>query len=164
MILVDTREQKPFDFKGLYTDKKGGTLPIIVTTAPERLETGDYSIAGEQSIICIERKSPEDLIKTLTRRRNDFFDELRRMRSFKQAAIVVEAGFGPVLDLVPHISKTNAKSIGRTILAIQQDYPTIQWAFMPSRDFAMRYTFQFLKRYHQRKGKHDNLHECELPS
>lgn len=153
-ILVDTREQKPFEFSGLRTDKKGGTLPIIVKTELTRLETGDYSIAGEENIICVERKSAEDLIKTLTRRRNEFFDEIRRMHSFKHSIIVVEESFGAVIDLVPTISQASAKSIGRTILAIQQDHPMVQWAFMPKRDIAMRYTFQYLKRYFERKDRH----------
>lgn len=158
-IYVDDREimgGHPFTFQGFVSDAKEGRLPVVVKTEVIRLRTGDYSIVGLQDQITVERKAPEDLIKTLTQRRDNFFDELERMRAFEQAVIVVEAGWDKVCDLIPQISQANPKSVIRTILAIQQDFNTVQWAFMPDREWAHRYTFQFLKRYYQRLQRKQN--------
>ena len=42
-IIIDTREQKPWEFPGH-------------TTAVQKLDTGDYSVEGLEDILCIERK------------------------------------------------------------------------------------------------------------
>ena len=154
VILTDDREVtggRPYTFKGMISDYREGKLPIIVDTYVERMKTGDYSIVSFQHLITVERKAPEDLIKTLTRGRDNFYEELDRMKSFEQAVIVVEADWKHVHELVGFISRANAKSIARTVMAIQQDYRNVQWAFLPDRTWAERYTFQFLKRFYQRK-------------
>ena len=43
-IIVDTREQKPWDFNDNFNTTKA------------KLDTGDYSIEGLEHILCIERK------------------------------------------------------------------------------------------------------------
>lgn len=79
-ILIDTREQSPFTFKGLKTLRRG-------------LKTGDYSLQGYVSTLCIERKSVADLFGTLTRKDNfaRFQKELERMAELRWAFLVVEA-------------------------------------------------------------------------
>ena len=42
-IIVDTREQQPWDFE-------------FHETAKAKLDTGDYSVEGLENILCIERK------------------------------------------------------------------------------------------------------------
>jgi len=83
VVLVDTREQKPFSFERFPNWIAGEK----VTT----LKTGDYSVEGMEDLVAVERKSLDDLIITLMHNRQRFFDACERMSSFKWRAIIVEA-------------------------------------------------------------------------
>lgn len=102
-IFVDTREQKPYAFKGCITE-------------PKVLKTGDYSVQGGngRNGICIERKTLDDLFGTLTKKDNQkrFEDELKRMDKFGFKAVVIE---GDVSDIVRGHKRSGAN--GRLILA-----------------------------------------------
>lgn len=64
-IIVDTREQQPWEF-GLHT------------TSRKKLDTGDYSIEGLESLLTIERKkSVSEIANNITESR--FKDVLQRM-------------------------------------------------------------------------------------
>ena len=78
-IIVDTREQQPFPFSLYPCETETGTL-----------RTGDYSIAGFEDKVTVERKSPTDLCGCITSSRERFERELERMRSFECAAVVIE--------------------------------------------------------------------------
>ncbi len=69
-ILIDSREQNPFTFQGRHY---GG-----VEIEAASLQTGDYSLAGLQDRIAIERKSLADLVACLGRERGRFERELTR--------------------------------------------------------------------------------------
>ncbi len=69
-IVVDSREQRPFDFGG---------WPVTSGSIP----TGDYSIAGFEELAAIERKSLDDLCGCVTHDRNRFKKELHRLQSYK---------------------------------------------------------------------------------
>lgn len=89
VIVVDTREQKPFDFSG-------GSHPVPTVRA--RLDTGDYSVLGREDSIAIERKSPEDFLGCLGQSRDRFFRELRRANvSMSFFAVVVEGSFSDLI-------------------------------------------------------------------
>ena len=58
VILVDTREQNPFDFSrfdGWFAGVEGKPLKL-----------GDYSVAGLEDVCVVERKDLPDLIHSLT--------------------------------------------------------------------------------------------------
>ena len=78
-IVIDTREQTPLDF-GPYGCEvvRGG------------LATGDYGIAGIESLAAVERKSEDDLLGCLTRERDRFERELARARGMEMFAVVAE--------------------------------------------------------------------------
>ena len=82
-IIIDSREKTPFKF----SDK--------VTTEVRKLDTGDYSLEGYETRLCIERKSIPDLISSLSQSR--FVNELERMASFETAMIVVEGSLQETL-------------------------------------------------------------------
>lgn len=65
-IIIDSREQKPLEFKH---------LPSIVGT----LQTGDYSICGAESEVAFERKSYPDFVGSITTGRDRFWRELDRL-------------------------------------------------------------------------------------
>lgn len=63
MVLVDTREQRPFSFARFpnwIAGERTATLPV-----------GDYSIEGMEAILALERKSLEGGFKSEVQRRYD---------------------------------------------------------------------------------------------
>lgn len=84
-IIVDTREQKPWDFNDNFNIAKA------------KLDTGDYSIAGLEDILCIERKcSPNEISNNITEKR--FKDVLDRMAGFPHAHIIFEFDLYDILQ------------------------------------------------------------------
>lgn len=85
VVLVDTREQAPLSF-AQFDNWLAGTKTVT-------LETGDYSVEGMEALVCLERKSLNDLVSTLMHQRERFFRELERMRAYPYRAILVEASY-----------------------------------------------------------------------
>lgn len=88
-VLVDTREQRPFDFLSVTTGPSNKIVPMRVPTLRAALRNGDYGILGLPSV-AIERKSKEDLYGSVGRRAN-FIGRLERMAELSYAAVVIEA-------------------------------------------------------------------------
>ena len=81
-IVIDTREQRPFSFGRWEVESQRGTL-----------QTGDYSLAGFEDRVAIERKSVDDLIACFMGANRERFErELSRARDYDLFAVVVEAG------------------------------------------------------------------------
>jgi len=76
--VIDTREQLPLDLSPLGT--VAGTL-----------STGDYSVAGLETLIAIERKSLPDLLSCVGQERERFDREVQRLLAYPVRAVVVEA-------------------------------------------------------------------------
>ena len=79
-VIIDTREQRPFAF-----------APDVFEVRRATLATGDYSIAGLEAVVSVERKNLGDLVSTVTHDWIRFRKELWRLAGFPFAAIVVEA-------------------------------------------------------------------------
>lgn len=83
-IVVDTREQKPWAFSSCNTVKK-------------KLDTGDYSIEGLESLLCIERKnSVSEIANNISESR--FKDEIERMGNYLYKFILLEFSLQDVLN------------------------------------------------------------------
>lgn len=82
-IIIDTREQLPYDFK----------LPKLegITTVVGTLSEGDYSAAGFEGRVSVERKSINDMVGCLTSGRERFERELERLKGYEFSAVVIEA-------------------------------------------------------------------------
>jgi len=83
-IVIDTREQNPF----LFSDKietVAGTIPL-----------GDYTIRGLEDRIAIERKSLSDLLGSMTNDRPRFVRELKGLRRYAFAALVIETNWDTI--------------------------------------------------------------------
>ncbi len=100
-IVIDSREQRPYQFPG-----------AVVQALP----TGDYSIVGLTDRVTIERKSKSDAYSSLGHGRARFRRELERLALFDYAAIVVEDSVPGFLQRPPH-SKMNPKSAMCSLLA-----------------------------------------------
>jgi DNA excision repair protein ERCC-4 len=109
MIVIDTREQRPLIF--------GGDVQTVSGT----LETGDYSVAGMEEQVTVERKSLPDLVMCVSWERDRFWRELDRMARMPMAAIMVEAPLSAAVrwqyraDVHPH-------ALLASCMAMQCDY------------------------------------------
>jgi len=86
-IIVDTREQEPYSFD-----------PRLAAAVRRALPAGDYSIAGLEEIVVVERKTLDDFVSTVIHSRSRFREELRKLGGYRAACVVVEAGLGDVLQ------------------------------------------------------------------
>ena len=84
-IFIDTREQRPFRFsEGIASERRA-------------LKVGDYSLAGFEDDVVVERKELGDLMRSISHGRERFVKELRQLRAYRLAAIVIEADWSRIL-------------------------------------------------------------------
>jgi ERCC4-type nuclease len=109
VLLVDTREQRPFDFS-----RFEGWFSGIEHKA---LALGDYSVAGLEDSCVVERKDLDDLIHSFTAERSMFIDRLRRMSSFPNRLLVVSATLSQIKSPYAH-SGANPNRIVQSLIAL----------------------------------------------
>ena len=80
-LIADTREQEPYSF-----DSR------LVLVERRALPAGDYSVAGMESVVAVERKTLDDFISTVIHQRARFRRELRKLAACRAACVVGEAG------------------------------------------------------------------------
>lgn len=148
-IIIDNREQLPFEFAGLWADKKDGGGPIEVTTEWGTLASGDYSLAGHTGSVAVERKSLADLFGTVGQGRERFIRELARLNELDCAAVVIEADWKMIFDDPPEWSTLSPKVVFRSVLSWSQRYRNVAWWPMPGRAAAAATTFRILERYYK---------------
>lgn len=102
MLIVDTREQKPYIFK----------LPMI----QKALKTGDYSVEGYEDLVAIERKSLDDFIGCVTTSRDRFKRELERGNDLKRFFVVIECNVDDIIK-GKYWSKVSPESVIGSIIA-----------------------------------------------
>jgi len=136
-IIVDTREQSPYSF---------ATITPPPETIRATLKTGDYSLAGYENKITIERKSLIDTFGTFGRGRRRFEKELERMKSYDFAAVVIEADWVTILRCPPTRSKLNPRTVYASILTWAIRYG-VHFFLCPNRAFAEKTTYRLLERF-----------------
>ena len=135
-ILVDTREQRPFTFEHERYD---------VQIQPGTLSVGDYSLAGLQDKVAVERKSLPDLVGCLGRERERFERELQRGAALDAFAVVIEAAW-PDLAGGNFRSQLNPHAACQSVLAFMSRYRT-PFLFAGSRPAAEYVTWGFLRQF-----------------
>ena len=100
-VIIDSREQHPYEFEKSVTRK---------------LETGDYSLQGFETQVCVERKTKSDAYGSFGRGRSRFIKELERMPELKYSAIIVESSLGNFLK-PPRFSQLNPNSAIMSLIA-----------------------------------------------
>ena len=123
IIIKDTREKKGWDF----TFAKECAGQIV-----KKLDTGDYTIQGLESKLCIERKkSVSEIAINLGSKWSVFKEELERMRAYERRHIICEFSMDDVLlfpanSSMPEWKKKKIKISGKFILSrltsISEDY------------------------------------------
>lgn len=83
-IIIDTREKNPWEFPLFRIQRKA-------------LKFGDYSIAGYEKHIIIERKSVTDLFNSFIKTRKRMIIRLEEMGKFQCSALIIE---GDIWDVI----------------------------------------------------------------
>lgn len=89
VVIVDTREQQPFQFMPVHRNWIGGERRLA-------LKTGDYSVEGMESLLSLERKSLADIVACTVTYRKRFLASCSRLAKFRWKAILIEATFEDV--------------------------------------------------------------------
>ncbi len=139
-VIIDTREPPghAYDFRR-FPKWVGETLR-------KTLKTGDYSIQGLEDEICVERKTMEDLVSTLTANRKTFIKECQRMEALRRKVIVIESTLARLKSRYLH-SDAHPNSIFGTLVAIQERFD-VHIMFAATRELAEEYTVSTLVKYH----------------
>jgi ERCC4-type nuclease len=93
-LLVDTREQNPFNFSRF----KGWFAGI----EKKALSLGDYSVAGLEDVCVVERKDLSDLVHSCTTDRSAFINRLRLMARYPHRLLVITSTLSQIKSPYTH--------------------------------------------------------------
>ncbi len=136
-IVIDTREQEGYSFD-----------PRLAATVRRALPAGDYSVAGLENIVAVERKSLDDFVSTVIHSRARFRKELRKLAEYRAACVVVEAG---LLEVLLHRYRGDAhpNAVIGSALSIILDF-RVPVFFCSSRQAACHFVQAYLLAAHTR--------------
>ena len=136
-IVIDTREQEGYSFD-----------PRLAATVRRALPAGDYSVAGLENILAVERKSLDDFVSTVIHSRARFRKELRKLAEYRAACVVVEAG---LLEVLLHRYRGDAhpNAVVGSALSIILDFG-IPVFFCSNRQAACQFVQAYLLAAHAR--------------
>jgi len=132
VIVVDTREQDEYTF---------GDADVV----RRKLDAGDYSIAGLENRVAIERKNINDFVNTVIYQKERFHEELCALARMDFAAIVVEAS---LTDILEHRYKSGVRpvSVIGAAVAVMVKY-RVPIIFCGNRQLACHVTHAILQRF-----------------
>jgi len=154
-IAVDTREQAPWTFQGIdYTGQRWAIWCVRATLA-----TGDYSIAGHEGRLAIERKSAADLTGSIGSGHDRFRREHERMAEIVEvggfACVIIEGSLSTICEELD--ANVGRRLTGNTILGATASWPQkygVPWFFAGDRRYAELLAFRvMLKFLHNGKAK-----------
>ncbi len=137
-IVVDTREKDEYTFGDVETSRR-------------KLDAGDYSVAGLEDRVAIERKNLDDFVGTVIYHKERFHNELCALARMDFAAIVVEASLPDILDHRYKSGVRPASVIGAAV-AVMVSY-RIPIIFAGNRQLACHVTQSILQRYTSKHGR-----------
>lgn len=154
VVVRDDRERRAgWDFAGMTERQNKRDYQLVVPIREERLLTGDYTIAGMEEMVAVERKSLSDLFGSVVSNRLDptrrerFKDEHERMAEMVDsggyAAVIIEASFNEIWESPPLDSGTNPSSVLGTWAAWSTRY-RVPWLFGGSRRGAEIMAYRWL--------------------
>jgi ERCC4-type nuclease len=136
-IIADTREREVYSFD-----------PARVDVVRRALAAGDYSVAGLEDRVAVERKSLDDFVSTVIRSRERFGRELDRLRQCEAACVVVEGSLADVFAGRYRGGAHPASVFGAVIsIIVDRGIPVF---FCHDRQHACRFTSDYLIRFYQK--------------
>lgn len=174
-VLVDKAEKAAFTFDGIearsFIDKDQRRYLVRTERRYLGIGQGDYSLAGFEGRVAVERKSMDDFQGTLLGwpvdldtaaasggrreidRRGRFKSELRKLQAMEARAVVVEATLGDCLRLCSawgvRTATENAKYLYATYLSWSQQF-RVPWIFCDDRRMAEVTTLRLLEHFWDR--------------
>lgn len=123
-LLIDTREQIPYDFEH--------------ASEIRTLKTGDYTIEGLENSVVVERKRHNEVVQCMTWGRERFERELERSRKFRRFHLVIEASCKSVLECLYEDwpNGTHPASVRGTLIAWQNRFEPLRIWFPGDRETA----------------------------
>lgn len=129
-IVIDSREQLPYQFDGMATVRK-------------KLDAGDYSLEGYEHVVSVERKNFSDCWGSMSTGRARFERCVQRLAKLDRAAIVVESSLSRLAIPPPYIQRTTAASVIGGLISWSAQF-AIPVFFCDSREQGERITVRFL--------------------
>jgi DNA excision repair protein ERCC-4 len=130
-IIVDSREQKPFQFEGH-------------TLIESKLEYGDYSLHPNNKL-AIERKSLSDLYGTLSGGRERFEREIQKAKKLEgYIVVVVESTLNNMMYQKQKFGKASGEFIAHNMRQLLRKYDNLQFVFCDDRKDAKIKTLHIL--------------------
>lgn len=86
------------------------------------LKTGDYTIAGMEHLIMVERKSLKDLWNSLLQGRKRFMKEMDRAKKIPARYLVIEATLSDILRGNRPFSDVKGEVILSSLISLEQKY------------------------------------------
>jgi DNA excision repair protein ERCC-4 len=139
-IVIDAREQLPYEFDGAIT---------------KTLDTADYSVEGLEHCVAFERKSLNDLLGCIGGSRDRFERELERLSQIRYRGLIVEATLLEVLR-PPPFSRLHPNSILGTLASWSLRFQLPIW-FGGTRSTAQSLTERLLVKAAQYAGEGDAI-------
>ncbi|HPQ70609.1 MAG TPA: ERCC4 domain-containing protein [bacterium] len=128
-IIIDTREQIPYEFQGVMTERRA-------------LPAGDYSVEGMETSIAVERKSLDDFVKSVISDRRRFGLELTKLAEYAHSCVVVEGNLSDILSGSYRSGAHPASVFGALIsIVVNKGIPVIPCS---NRQIARAFTEHFL--------------------
>ncbi len=143
-VIIDTREQLPY----VFSDR------VVAVRSP--LAAGDYSVEGAEHLLAVERKTLDDFVSSVIRERPRFRREIEKLRDYRFACVVVEAGLDDVFAHRYHSGVHPNSAVGAA-LSIIVDYG-VPVFFCSDRQACCRFTEGFLLRAYRKV-----ISECSTP-
>ncbi len=126
LILIDSREPSPHPWEPYFSvETCRGTLP-----------TGDLCLSGCGDLICVERKTLDDLISCLCTGRDRFVRELQRAQRIPEFYVICEGSYQDLLHGQYH-SKMHPRTAWESVIALQSRYG-IPFLFAGNEEVAAR--------------------------
>ena len=129
-IVIDKREKQPYPFEG---------AAVIF------LKTGDYSIAGYEDRVCVERKRVAEMFACAGRNRARFERELVRMSKMDYAAIVIEGDMRNLLERDDY-SKVSPKAVINSVISWSVQHNVNVW-LAGNRTLGRAATYRILEKF-----------------
>ncbi len=115
VVLVDTREQDPFDFNDFPN--------WIDEVKSHTLTAGDYSIEGMEGLLALERKSFSDIVSTVTQNRSRFFKMCEKLATYQWKALLIEASYEDIKSPYDSLnSMAHPNGVSGTLDALEARY------------------------------------------
>jgi DNA excision repair protein ERCC-4 len=132
-VIIDTSE--PVGHAWSFVDE-------LFTTRRESLMTGDYSVAGLEKVLTIERKTLGDAVNTVIHNWTRFRKTLYRMAAMDHSIVLIEAGIDDILEHRYESEAEPAAVLGRLIsITIDHGIPVV---FAGDRATAETYAERYL--------------------